>query len=128
MRCYFSTHERIGVPVIKSKVWIVSLASIALALMNCSSPPGSSLSAQVKRNFREVWVVRDRINAPTGAYADVRTGNIYVTLNSGAEDVRNGQGRIAKIGHDGKLIDGDWASGLNSPKAFVGNGITLWAT
>jgi hypothetical protein len=113
--------------VIKSKIWIVSLTSIAL-LLNCSSPVGSSLPAQEKPNFREVWVVRDRINAPAGAYADVRTGNIYVTLNPGTVDARNGQGRIAKLGHDGKLIEADWVSGLNAPKGLRGNGITLWVT
>ena len=112
--------------MIKSRVWIASLTSMALALMNCSSPLGSPLSAQEKPNFREVWVARDRINAPVGAYADVRTGNIYVTLSPGAENGRNGQGRIAKLGHDGKLIEADWASGLNSPKGLRGNGITLW--
>jgi hypothetical protein len=84
---------------------VLSFTAVVLMLLTCAPPAVSSLAAQDNPTFKEVWTLRDRIAAPAGVYPDIRPGNICITLSPGTEDRRDGQGRIAKVGRDGKLIE-----------------------
>lgn len=69
-----------------------------------------------------VWVLEGLANpesvilAPDGA-------SLLVSNVSGAGDARDGDGFIARVGLDGRIVDGAWAVGLDAPKgmALVGD-------
>jgi hypothetical protein len=72
------------------------------------------------------WTVTEGIAAPESAYFDEASGFIFSSQIDGAPDARDGNGRIVKIGADGKLVSANWATGLNAPKGLRGCRGTLW--
>ena len=76
--------------------------------------------------FKEKWRATDHIDAPMDAYADPQSGSVYISLNPGEQDKKDGKERIAKLSRDGKMINSNWADGLNAPKGMRRYENTLW--
>jgi len=76
--------------------------------------------------FKEKWRVTSGIDTPVCAYADSESGNIYISMNPGGQDRKDGKGRIAKLSRDGKMMNPDWSVGLNAPKGMRRYRDTLW--
>lgn len=85
-----------------------------------------SSSSKGVPEFKEKWRVTNQMDAPECAYLDSESGNIYVSLNPGQQDRKDGKGRVAKLRRDGKMINPNWAVGLNAPKGMRRFGDTLW--
>ena len=58
--------------------------------------------------------------------ADGRT--LYVANVAGEGDARDGKGYISKVSRDGRMMQRDWASGLDAPKGLVVMDGRVWAS
>jgi hypothetical protein len=74
------------------------------------------------------WTVTDGIDAPESAYVDAESGFVFVSQIGGAPDAKDGNGRIVKLGGDGKVIAANWVTGLNAPKGLRACQGTLWVS
>jgi hypothetical protein len=72
------------------------------------------------------WTATDGIATPESIYLDDASGFIFSSQIDGAPDGRDGNGRIAKLGGDGKVVTANWATGLNAPKGLRSHNGTLW--
>lgn len=72
------------------------------------------------------WTVTEGIETPESAYYDAASNAIYSSQIAGAPDGRDGNGRIAKLTPDGKVVSANWATGLNAPKGLRSHNGTLW--
>jgi DNA-binding beta-propeller fold protein YncE len=103
----------------------------AFALTACKAAPAPEPSAvgpitPPKLPVKELWNVTLGIDAPESAYVDSKTGEVYVSLIGGMPDKKDGNGRIAKISHDGRTTNATWADGLNAPKGLKAWDNVLW--
>src|SRR4051812_22189851 len=57
------------------------------------------------------WTATEGIDAPESVYVDAATGDIYSSQIGGMPDKRDGNGHIAKLSADGKVISASWATG-----------------
>jgi sugar lactone lactonase YvrE len=65
---------------------------------------------------------------PESVELDVSHNVLYVSnLNGGPLD-KDGNGYIAKVSKDGKLLEQNWITGLNAPKGMVINGFKLYVS
>lgn len=72
------------------------------------------------------WEITEGIATPESVYFDEQSGLIFSSQISGQPTDRDGNGRIAKISADGKMIAADWVTGLNAPKGLRSHDGTLW--
>lgn len=97
-----------------------AFAALLVLLGACASP-----GRQV-----EPWSVSDGIDTPESAYFDAASGFVFVSqvgLRPGGSPLdKDGNGAIAKLTPDGKVIATKWVAGLNSPKGLRSHGGTLW--
>ena len=63
---------------------------------------------------------------PESALLDAKAGVIYVSQVNGAPDAKDGNGAIATVSADGKLINAKWSTGLNGPKGLALSGGKLF--
>jgi sugar lactone lactonase YvrE len=94
-----------------------TLVLTAAALAGCSP-------AEPEKN--KLWVVTGLSN-PESAVPDTKAGVIYVSNVAGEPSTKDGNGFIAKIGLDGKVIALKWATGLDAPKGLALAGGHLFA-
>jgi hypothetical protein len=59
-------------------------------------------------------------------YYDAANKVLYVSNINGDGSAKDGNGSIAKVGLDGKVIDAEWVKGLNGPKGLALVKNTLW--
>jgi sugar lactone lactonase YvrE len=111
---------------------LLTTAFLLTALAACGgSPekeqPGAAASAtQPPANAGGAkWTV-EGMEAPESVYVDAASGSIFVSQVNGMPNEKDGNGRIAKLDMDGKLIDAAWVTGLNAPKGLRAAGGTLW--
>ncbi|GAA4779220.1 ATP/GTP-binding protein [Olivibacter ginsenosidimutans] len=77
---------------------------------------GSIAYAQPK--LKKVWET-DELPVPESVLLDQKTNTLYVSLiGEGDAAALDGNGGIAKLDLNGKIIQKDWAKGLNSPKGL----------
>ncbi len=74
----------------------------------------------------QIWEVTGLAN-PESALPDAAAGIIYVSNVNGAPDAKDGNGFIAKVSLDGKIVADKWATGLNAPKGLALAGGKLYA-
>jgi sugar lactone lactonase YvrE len=103
----------------------------AFALTACSSEPAKEAASPTpaptpKPAAKEIWNVQLGIDAPESAYVDSKTGDVFVSLIGGMPNEKDGNGRIARISHDGRTTNATWADGLNAPKGLRAWDNTLW--
>jgi hypothetical protein len=75
-----------------------------------------------------VWTVTEGIQTPESVYFDASSNAIYTSQIAGAPDGRDGNGRIVKLTPDGKVVNANWATGLNAPKGLRSHNGTLWTS
>jgi hypothetical protein len=96
--------------------WAAGLAFLtiltSLALPATAAPP------------QKLWELSG-FDGPSSVLYDARTDSFFVANVNGDETVRDGNGYIAQVGPDGRLIKKDWFIGLNAPRgmATYGNDI-----
>lgn len=77
---------------------------------------GLNLNAQHK--LEKLWETDSIINMPESVLADTKAGVLYVAIMGNSADAKDGIGGIGKLDMDGKVINLDWVTGLNSPKGM----------
>jgi sugar lactone lactonase YvrE len=73
-----------------------------------------------------VWQTKG-LDAPESALLDLNAGVIYVSNVNGDAAAKDGNGYIAKLSADGKILDQHWVTGLNGPKGLALHGGKLYA-
>jgi len=76
-----------------------------------------------------LWEISEGLQAPESVYFDAGSSVLFVSLiGDGGPTGKDGDGRIAKLSLDGKVIDGQWITGLNAPKGQRIHGGRLWVS
>ena len=73
-----------------------------------------------------LWEVTGLAN-PESALPDAKGGVIYVSNVNGEAGAKDGNGFIAKVSLDGKIVDLKWSTGFNAPKGLALAGGKLYA-
>ena len=98
-----------------------AFAALLSLLLGACATPGRQM---------EPWSVSDGIDTPESTYFDAASGSVFVSqvgLRSGGSPLdKDGNGAIAKLTADGKVVAAKWVTGLNSPKGLRSHGGTLW--
>ncbi|MDB5147062.1 MAG: hypothetical protein JWQ57_1082 [Mucilaginibacter sp.] len=77
--------------------------------------------------LEKLWETDTVVRIPESVLPDFKKQILYVSEIEGNPSAADGKGGIAKIGLDGKIIDLDFTSGLNSPKGLGRFGNQLYA-
>ena len=72
-----------------------------------------------------MWRTQGLANPESAALSADRTF-LYVTNVNGDGAEKDGNGFIARVGLDGRMLDRDWARGLNAPKGVMLRGRSLY--
>jgi hypothetical protein len=65
-----------------------------------------------------VWSVTEGLDSPESVYYDAGSGFVFSSQIGGDASARDGNGRIVKLTIDGKVVDANWAKGLDAPKGL----------
>lgn len=112
----------------------VAFAFVCLLAAACNRPaeqpaqetPAPAPAPAAPAPLTAGWTVTDGIAAPESVYVDTESGFIFSSQIDGAPDAKDGNGRIVKLGGDGKVIAANWVTGLNAPKGLRSCQGTLW--
>lgn len=85
--------------------------ALFIALM-ISAYTGMSQSLTLK------WKTPPNLPVPESVIHDAKGNVLYVACINGKPDEKDGNGTIAKVGTDGKIVAVDWATGLDAPKGM----------
>lgn len=88
-----------------------------------------SLSLQLKaqHSLSKLWETDSVVNLPESVLPDLKTKVLYVSIMGGNPNDKDGIGGIGKIRPNGKVIDLNWITGLNSPKGMATFGNLMYA-
>jgi hypothetical protein len=75
-----------------------------------------NLSAQ--HSLVKIWQTDSILKVPESVLYDANANVIYVANIDGSPSEKDGKGSIALVSPDGKIIDGDWITGLDAPKGM----------
>ena len=80
--------------------------SIKNTVWNCACLCGSFLFSMgcAGKSPRELWTLREGVNAPESAYYEPGTNRIYVSHVAGSPFEKDGNGYISQIDVEGKVI------------------------
>jgi hypothetical protein len=112
---------------------IISAAAAAALTVACgggtSAPPAESTAPAAAPAVSPVtagWKATEGIATPESVYLDEGSGFIFSSQIDGTPDGRDGNGRIAQLSGDGRVISANWVTGLNAPKGLRSHNGTLW--
>jgi sugar lactone lactonase YvrE len=74
--------------------------------------------AQAPTVATPMWSVTEGIDSPESVYYDAASGFLFSSQIVGNVTAHDGNGRIAKLTLDGKVVDANWAKGLDGPKGL----------
>lgn len=74
--------------------------------------------AQADSVARPQWSVTEGIDSPESVYYDAGSGFVFSSQIVGDASAKDGNGRIVKLTIDGKVVDANWAKGLDAPKGL----------
>jgi sugar lactone lactonase YvrE len=74
--------------------------------------------AQTPTVATPIWSVTDGIDSPESVYYDAASGFLFSSQIVGNVTAHDGNGRIVKLTLDGKVVDANWAKGLDGPKGL----------
>jgi hypothetical protein len=98
------------------RAWVVAgLMSLSFAQAGTPTVPAVPL-----------WSVTDGIDSPESVYYDATSGFLFSSQIGGDASARDGNGRIVKLTVDGKVVDANWAKGLDAPKGMRAYRATLY--
>lgn len=104
--------------------WLCGMALVALAA--CSSPEAETVAAQqTAPRLEQIWRAGGLANPESAALSADGTF-LYVTNVNGEGDAKDGNGFIARLGTDGRMIERDFAIGLDGPKGITLRGDALY--
>lgn len=93
--------------------FLVAALGAVFALAATAAPP------------RKLWELSG-FDAPASVLYDARTDSFFVANVNGEETARDGNGYIAQVAPDGRLIKKDWFAGLNAPRGMATYGNDLY--
>ncbi len=93
------------------------------ALLACTVLAAARLAATVSI----LWTATEGMDSPESALYDAQSGFVFVSQIVGDASAKDGNGRIAKLTLDGKVVNSAWISGLNGPKGLRSWNGTLYA-
>jgi hypothetical protein len=88
---------------------------------------GLSVSLKAQHNLEKIWETDSVVNLPESVLPDMKNKVLYVSVMGNNPNDKDGIGGVAKIGLDGKVIDLNWITGLNSPKGLARIGNVMYA-
>lgn len=94
---------------------------LATTLTAAVSIPGLCLAADPK----EVWRT-EGLQQPESVLFDPERKVFYVSNMVGGPTDKDGNGYIAKLSPDGKILEAEWVKGLNAPKGMAVRGDRLY--
>jgi sugar lactone lactonase YvrE len=74
--------------------------------------------AQTPTVATPIWSVTEGIDSPESVYYDAASGFLFSSQIVGNVTAHDGNGRIVKLTIDGKVVDVNWAKGLDGPKGL----------
>src|SRR5215475_15750544 len=74
--------------------------------------------AQADPIAKPIWSATEGIDSPESVYYDAGSGFVFSSQIGGDASAHDGNGRIVKLTIDGKMIDANWAKGLDAPKGL----------
>src|SRR5215510_6682693 len=74
--------------------------------------------AQADPIAKPIWSATEGIDSPESVYYDAGSGFLYSSQIGGDAAAKDGNGRIVKLTIDGKVVDANWAKGLDAPKGM----------
>lgn len=83
-------------------------------------------SLQAQHSLTQLWASEAALPIPESVLYSAQGKLLYVALIDGKAGEKDGQGGIAKVGLDGKIIAKDWVTGLNAPKGMGLTGSKLY--
>ncbi|WGQ08223.1 ATP-binding protein [Pedobacter gandavensis] len=86
-----------------------------------------SISLKAQRQLIKLWETDSVVNMPESVLHDPKAKLLYVSIMGNSPDDKDGIGGIGKLGLDGKVINLEWITGLNSPKGLAKFGNLLYA-
>jgi hypothetical protein len=90
--------------------YLFSLLFVMTALLQTTS---------AQRQLNELWSTDSVLRVPESVLYDLTQNLLFVSLiGSNPNANKDGQGCIAKLALDGKIIDTNWITGLNTPKGL----------
>jgi sugar lactone lactonase YvrE len=81
----------------------------------------SASQAQIVQAWR-----LEGLAAPESVVVSADGAFVYVSNVSGGETARDGNGFISRVALDGRMLEREWAGGLNAPKGLASAGDTLY--
>ncbi|WP_069438204.1 SMP-30/gluconolactonase/LRE family protein [Methyloceanibacter methanicus] len=94
---------------------------LAVTLMSVVSVPSLCLAAE----WKEVWRTQG-LQQPESVLFDPERNVLYVSNMVGGPTDKDGNGYIAKLSPDGKILEAEWVKGLNAPKGMAVRGDRLY--
>ena len=74
--------------------------------------------AQADSAAKPIWSVTEGMDSPESVYYDAGSGFVFSSQIGGDASAKDGNGRIVKLTLDGKVVDANWAKGLDAPKGL----------
>jgi len=74
--------------------------------------------AQANPIAKPIWSATEGIDSPESVYYDAGSGFVFSSQIVGDASAKDGNGRIVKLTIDGKVVDANWAKGLDAPKGL----------
>jgi hypothetical protein len=113
---------------------VVEIVGVCMLVAGCSRPAenppqetAAPAAASAPAPVTAGWTLTEAIEAPESVYVDADSGFIFASQIVGAPDAKDGNGRIAKLSGDGKMIAAEWVAHLHAPKGLRACQGTLWA-
>ena len=94
----------------------VKLKSALVAATLCVGLAHAAAAGSVK--LTESWRLNSGLAKPESALYDPSQNVLYVSNINGGGKEKNGQGYIATVSPDGRVLNAKWVTGLNAPKGL----------
>ncbi len=75
-------------------------------------------SGSAQHQLVKLWETEASLKVPESVFFDAGNKMLYVSNIDGEPWGKDGNGSIGKVGLDGKILNGNWVSGLNAPKGM----------
>jgi glucose/arabinose dehydrogenase len=113
--------------MIKSNSGIACIAVLAglLLLAGCGRPPAPAAESKPEIRLDLAWRAEGLAN-PESAALSADKDFLYVSNVNGEGDAKDGNGFIARVSVDGRMLEREWARGLNAPKGIMLGGDALY--
>jgi sugar lactone lactonase YvrE len=97
----------------------------AMLVWACAPDRGAQTPARSGVRLDPLWTVRGLANPESAALSADGTF-LYVSNVAGEGDAADGQGFISRVSREGRMLEREWASGLNAPKGVARAGDRLY--